>query len=145
MRAWTRRKTRRLTVMSSLWSSTIHPHDHSCGCSPRLHCICYSCRHCQAKESSHRTLTFHRAATCAPDAHSLTKPRSYVQREYGNDRVHGCIIPPHATAAIRSRIPETGTSRVQARSVLLHDDARHDILERLVGCLERFQDGLDDG
>lgn len=45
------------------------------------------------------------------------------QSKDGDDAVHGLVFPTHGAGAVRVVVPIAGAGRVQAGSVLLHDDA----------------------
>ena len=47
------------------------------------------------------------------------------EAEDGDNAVHGLVLPPDGAAAVRRVVPVARAGRVQPRTVLLHDDARH--------------------
>lgn len=47
------------------------------------------------------------------------------QTKHGHDAIHGLVLPAHRAAAVRRVVPEARAGRVQPRTVLLHDRARH--------------------
>jgi hypothetical protein len=51
--------------------------------------------------------------------------------ENADHHVHCLVFPTNCAAAVRSVVPVARGSSVQTSSVLLHNYARHDVLERL--------------
>jgi len=65
------------------------------------------------------------------------------QTEYAHDAVHGLVLPSDSAAAIGGVVPEAGASRVEARAVLLHDDACDNVFEGFRELRQRVQALLD--
>ena len=53
------------------------------------------------------------------------------------------LIRPDGAAPVRAVVPVAGGGRVEARPVLLHDDAGHNVLERLLELGQAGQAGLN--
>ena len=61
-----------------------------------------------------------------------------------DDDAHLRVLPRYAHEAVLRVVPEKRRARVQARAVLLHDDARDDVFEGPVQRLELLEAGVDD-